>query len=78
MSGLHRILQYMCAYLQLGGESEWSGDLSHGRKEFGGAWGGTEGIGTHTCWTYSRSCCRSNSGGSSSNSIVVVGVIIIQ
>jgi len=44
-SSLHRLLQYMCAYLELGGESDWVSNMVLDKKEYGGAWGGTEGIG---------------------------------
>ena len=41
---LHTLLQYFCAYVQLGGHTH----CNHG--EMGGAWGGKEGIGMHnTC-----------------------------
>ena len=44
-SSLHRLLQYMCAYVELGGESDWVNNTVLDKKEYGGAWGGTEGIG---------------------------------
>lgn len=44
-SGLHHLMQYMCAYVQLGGILEKSGDIAHDKKEFGAFWGGVESIG---------------------------------
>ena len=42
VTSLHVLLQYFCAYVQLGGHT----DCNHG--EMSGAWGGKEGIGMNT------------------------------
>ena len=55
---LHTLLQYMCAYVTVGGVNKrhTHEEETGYRKEFGGTWGGTEGIGEcfdgHTCMMY--------------------------
>ena len=46
-SGLHRLTQYICAYVQLGGVFDRVMDINHEKREFGAFWGGTECIGEY-------------------------------
>lgn len=44
-SGLQLLMQYICAYVQLGGILEKPADMTQEKKEFGAFWGGTESVG---------------------------------